>query len=325
MKKNVLLFMIALLPLSLSAQFDGIVGSEGCKALHCDDVRFVEWATGCNVMRGYMNIALQGGFANYGEDDAAIGKVTESTTECVSLGDGGKAVLTFQTPIANGAGYDFAVFENSLNDTFLELAFVEVSSDGENYFRFPAVSNTQTATQIGGFGTLDATKLHNLAGKHRAGWGTPFDLDDLPDNDNLDKNNVRFVRIVDVVGAINPDFATYDSQGNIVNDPYPTDFASSGFDLSGVGVINNQNNLHSAVAEIGEIQVSVFPNPCVNTLFINASNCNILLYNALGQQLQHFQSTESLLQLNMSDYSTGVYFIELQTKNSKKVVKIIKQ
>ncbi|MFN6048554.1 MAG: T9SS C-terminal target domain-containing protein, partial [Bacteroidota bacterium] len=46
----------------------------------------------------------------------------------VSLGDGGIATLTFDPPITNGDGFDFAVFENTFLDTFLELAFVEVST-----------------------------------------------------------------------------------------------------------------------------------------------------------------------------------------------------
>jgi hypothetical protein len=43
---------------------------------------------------------------------------------------------------------------------------------------------------------------------------------------------------VDVVGSITPAYATYDSQGNMVNDPWPTPYSSSGFDLDAVGVIN---------------------------------------------------------------------------------------
>ena len=40
------------------------------------------------------------------------------------------------------------------------------------------------------------------------------------------------------VGSINPLYATYDSLGNMVNDPWPTNGASSGCDLDAVGVIN---------------------------------------------------------------------------------------
>ena len=80
----------------------------------------------------------------------------------VSLGDAGVAVLTFSTPIRNGQGPDFAVFENAFSNTFLELALVEVSSDGQNFVRFDAISNTDTTLQIGGFGHVDATNLEHV-------------------------------------------------------------------------------------------------------------------------------------------------------------------
>ena len=84
--------------------------------------------------------------------------------------------MQFSTPIFDGANWDFAVFENGFSDTFLELAYVEVSSDGINYFQFPCTSYTQDTLQIGGFGSVDATKIDNLAGKYRAHYGTPFDF-----------------------------------------------------------------------------------------------------------------------------------------------------
>src|SRR5207249_2137736 len=121
----------------------------------------------------------------------------------VSLGDGGQITLGFDKPIRNGSGADFAVFENGFASgslAFLELGFVEVSSDGMNFFRFDATSNTQTTTQVASFGLLDATNLNNLGGKYVAGFGTPFDLQELAGRSPfLDVNDVRFVRIVDVV------------------------------------------------------------------------------------------------------------------------------
>jgi hypothetical protein len=318
-------FLIGLLiPVGLFAQFDGIVGSEGCKAIHCDASQFIEWATGCNITRGYMNIALpQNGEASYGEAAMATGKVTESTADVVSLGDGGEAVLTFQTPIANGNGYDFAVFENSFSDGFLELAFVEVSSDNVHYFRFPATSNTQTNTQIGGYGTIDATLINNLAGKYKAGWGTPFDMDELPDDDNLDKNNIRYVKIIDVVGSINPDYATYDANGNMVNDPYPTAFASGGFDLAGVGVIYNQHN--TALPNIELPKIVVYPNPATDKLRIKnyelREGDRVEVYNSIGQcQLLVVNCQLSIQEIDVSALPKGIYVLKIGG-NSVKFVK----
>ena len=165
----------------------------------------------------------------------------------VSLGDGGSIVLVFSGPIADGAGPDFAVFENALNDWFLELAFVEVSSDGVNFFRFPAVSLTPPGPQVGTFGALDPRDLDNVAGKFRAGFGTPFDLADLAVTaPQLDRRAVTHVRIIDVVGSIDAAIGSRDSLGQLVNDPFPTPFESGGFDLDAVAVLNQSVETYSA-------------------------------------------------------------------------------
>jgi hypothetical protein len=216
-------------------------GQPGSTAIAFNDPSIVGWATSVQELtRGPLDIANPGGgVASFGTGANALGPAGTDTTAVVSLGDGGHITLGFAQPITNGSGADFAVFENSFADTFLELAFVEVSSDGTNFFRFPSVSLTPTATQVGSFGALDPTNLYDLAGKYRVGFGTPFDLSELAGvSPLLDVNDVQFVRIVDVGGTINPQFASHDSLGNIVNDPYPTAFASGGFDLDGVGVIN---------------------------------------------------------------------------------------
>jgi hypothetical protein len=226
--------------------FAPAAGQPGSTAIAAADPRFVEWASSVvSLTRGPQNIANPSlSLASFGAPSNALGPSDAATNfgGVVSLGDGGQITLGFPQPIRNGAGPDFAVFENGFasgNLAFLELGFVEVSSDGVNFFRFPATSLTQTATQTGSFGLLDATNLDNLAGKYVAGFGTPFDLDQLAGvSPLLDVHNVNLVRIVDVVGSIDPLYATHDAFGNTVNDPWPTPSASSGFDLDAVGVIN---------------------------------------------------------------------------------------
>lgn len=247
-KENLLLFTLLLFvnfAWSQDGPFPPAAGLPGSTAVHKDSSALTGWANGLKVERGLINISDPNAEANgtnlasFGYPGLALGPVSGATTDALSLGDNGVVTLTFDRPIINGKGFDFAVFENGFSDTFLELAFVEVSSDGENFFRFPAVSLTPESPQIGGFDALNPTNLHNLAGKYRVGFGTPFDLNDLSDQPGLDVNNIRFVRLVDVVGSVDPAYATYDSQNNIVNDPFPTAFNSGGFDLTGVGVINS--------------------------------------------------------------------------------------
>ena len=222
-------------------------GQPGSTAIYKDSTSIKSWATGIEIYRGWVNIADTSVYYNgsnkatFGYPSIALGAAQQSSYDVVSFGDGGMATLTFDRAIVNGTGPDFVVFENGFSDTFLELAFVEVSSDGSRFVRFPSVSLTQTETQVGGFDLLDPTNIHNLAGKYRQGYGTPFDLNDLTDSTGIDLNNIRFVRLIDVVGNINDEFCTYDSQGNKVNDPWETPFHSCGFDLDAIGVINQGN------------------------------------------------------------------------------------
>ncbi len=139
-------------------------------------------------------------------------------------------VLTFDHPITNGADWDFAVFENSFNDTFLELGYVEVSSNGNDFFRFP--NESLTPNPVGAFGSVDPTNIDGLAAKYRQGYGTPFDLNLLAGvSPLLDVNWVPYVRIVDIVG----DGTYLDSFNRPIYDPHKTT-GSGGFDLDAIGV-----------------------------------------------------------------------------------------
>ncbi|MFQ3579948.1 MAG: DUF4465 domain-containing protein, partial [Bacteroidales bacterium] len=246
MKTTISILFLSMFSLLTMAQskYPPAAGQKESTAIYKDSSSIKSWATGIEIQRGWVQISDTSvkyngsNKATFGSPSLALGKAVGNSFDVVSLGDGGIATLTFDRPIVNGPGADFVVFENGFSDNALELAFVEVSSDGKRFVRFPAVSLTPVNEQVGGFGTLDPTMIHNFAGKYRQGYGTPFDLNDILDSTGIDLNNIRFVKIIDVVGSIDSKYATYDSKGNKVNDPYPTPFHSSGFDLDAVGVIN---------------------------------------------------------------------------------------
>ena len=318
--------LLAMVPVALWAQFAPAQDQPGTTAMHADSSAFVAWATGCMVERGPMRIDKpENGLASYGADSLALG-VPGGTYDVVSLGDGGTATLTFESPIYNGEGPDFAVFENGFAnavnpDTWaLELAFVEVSSDGENFFRFPAVTYVQTDEQLGNAGSIVPAQLHNFASKYGAFYGTPFDLDEVEDNELLNKNRITHVRIVDVVGNIDPEFASKDSEGHIINDPWPTAFASSGFDLDAVGVINDL--AHSVVSENGEEVVSLYPNPVKDRLMVKAENLqSVEIYNLVGQQV--LVSISDVV--DMGSLNQGIYFVRINADGKTVTKRVEKQ
>lgn len=260
----------------------------GHAGIHYQDPRIVNWAVAGTLERGLKHIEQPSlGYAIIGNIESALGA---PSLNVLSLGDGGRVTLTFEYPIKNGTGPDFAVFENGFthleNDTlaFLEVAFVEVSSNGEDFFRFPSISLMQTTEQLVNLSFVDTRYYHNLAGKHIAFYGTPFDLDDLDDHPLLNKNAITHVKIIDVIGSINPEIASRDSQGNIINDPYPTPFPNSGFDLAAIGVLHQ---LPTNIEENHDQKVLIYPNPSRGRVYVHSEIKDKIatIFNINGQEL----------------------------------------
>jgi hypothetical protein len=232
---NLTLFILLLFPLvssvSMAGSYPPAAGVQGSTAIHMDDPAFVGWAT------GYTDYLVGSDVdSTWQTPEKALGKATGEFYDVVSLGRGGRITLTFTTPIEDGEGWDFAVFENSFSDSFLELAYVEVSSDGATFLRFD--NDSLTGEPVGAFGSVDPSDIKGLAGKYRQGYGTPFDLSDLGETEEVasgmvDLSHIMYIRIIDIIG----DGTSFDTSGDIIYDPYPT-ANSAGFDLEAIGVSN---------------------------------------------------------------------------------------
>jgi len=229
--------------------FDPAAGQAGSLAVAATDAAFTGWATGVvsylpgpgvdPTFRTPERALGPGGFTV----DPLTGATRNPIFDVVSLGWGGSITLSFGGTLRDGPGWDFAVFENAFSDTFLELARVQVSSDGLRFSPFfPAFSCTPGP--VGAFGSVNPTHLLGFAGKYRAGFGTPFDLAVFAQVAGIDVQAISHVRIVDVIG----DGSEFDDQpvgvdlcGNGMTgprrifDPHPTT-GSAGFDLEAVGV-----------------------------------------------------------------------------------------
>lgn len=304
-----------LISLNSDAQFHPPAGVSGTSAMHADSSAFVAWANSCVVSRGPQQAGITGSEpASAGSDTSATGKA--GTGGVVSLGDGGNAVLSFENAIVNGEGWDFAVFENSFDGLFLELAFVEVSSDGIYYSRFPATCMYDSSVSIGTYENADARMYNNLAGKYRVLYGVPFDLEELSDDPGIDVNWIKFVRVIDVTGSNQTELCSRDQYGNPVIDPFPTPFISGGFDLDAVGVIH-QSDPNSANF-ISENSLQLFPQPAKDELSIrmplqNSKLIELRIIDLTGRIVHSeiISPDSDLIKLNTTLLKQGFYYIHL--------------
>ena len=308
----------------------------GSTAIHKDSSIFIDWAKKVEINRGFINISdttfkINGtNKASFGADTCAIGKA-DGTMGIVSLGDGGSATLFFDPPIVNGEGYDFAIFENGFFNppdsdlAFLELAFVEVSSDGIEFVRFPPTSNTQFDKQINAFETIEAKNINNFAGKYIVNYGTPFDIDILQyytAKTTLNLNYITHIKLIDVVGSINSEFCSYDKNGTIINDPFPTPYNSSGFDLDAVGVIHNSISENLIIDEL-----LIYPNPFCTEIWIMLKTLQtgkLIIYDLSYNEILITKINHKSIRLNLSFLETGIYILKFIFENTVYTHQIIK-
>ena len=311
-------------------QYPPPAGQPGTTAMYQDSTAFRAWASGCIVEIGYINfvdttmVYMGSNRASYGFPEDATGPPDNFV---ISLGDRGVATLTLPAPMFDSTGPDFSVFENSFSDDFLELGYVEVSSNGIDFVRFPSVSLTPETPQVNTFGTIDATHIHNLAGKYRVFYGTPFDLADLKDSLAVDLSAVTHIRVIDVGGCILPGYQSFDSQGHVINDPWPTPFNTSGLDLDAVGIIHIEPQ--AIPSSIQAVPIRVFPNPVQHILRVEHSlhsSVRLSLSDPIGKFYLSEEPVDNSVELDISDYPPGIYFAIFTLQDGTKVIrKFIKQ
>lgn len=174
----------------------------------------------------------------------------------LSLGIGGSVTLAFDVTITDGPGADLTVFENGFvfgGGNYSEVAFVEVSTDGVAFARFPSRYAGPPGPQAP-FGALPFGTFSGLAGglpgianvftnaidpfDPVVSGGESFDLAELTQHPlvlagTVDLANVHYVRIVDMVSGVD-----VDSFGVMIQD----NGGASGADIDAVAVIQHVGN-----------------------------------------------------------------------------------
>lgn len=186
----------------------------------------------------------------------ALGAPVASHLAVHSLGVGGFLTLGFDVTITDGPGADFLVFENPFmvsagGPIFSEALFVEVSSNGRDFARFPtryqgpARSGGPYATgwagYYSGFGGIKPSNGGKVGVDNfdvvQAG-GDSFDLADLKNHPLVAAGKVDLLRIIqlrllDVIAGVSKD-----SAGNTIQDP-----TSGSADINAIAIIHHTGNV----------------------------------------------------------------------------------
>ncbi|MEO0652979.1 MAG: hypothetical protein AAFZ65_20055 [Planctomycetota bacterium] len=143
------------------------------------------------------------------------GGLGSGSLDVLTLGEQGSLTLGFDVEIVDGPGADLIVSENSFlisgsDQVFAEVLYVEVSSDGSTFARFP-VQYTGNGSEMGAYrgvcgglpvlANVDTNTISPF--DPVVSGGEAFDLADLADDPAVtggavDLSAIRFVRLVDV-------------------------------------------------------------------------------------------------------------------------------
>lgn len=242
MKKG--MFLVSCLFLCfLLAGGTALAGPYSAEGVTTSDYDFVAWASSVIDYSGYSASTVEN---ILGELDTSL---------AVGASQGGYIIVEFDTSIINGEGADFAVWENGFEVSgsgglvYAELGYVSVSTNGTDWVTFPSVYDDVDS----GTPNIDPTNVYNLAGNYVAYYtsvdeyeGTPFDLDDLLDTEEVinglvDLNDINYIMISDIIGAgeggTNYDDATYFgyASDNLIYDGISY---GGGADWNAIGAIN---------------------------------------------------------------------------------------
>ena len=103
-----------------------------------------------------------------------------------------------------------------------------------------------------------------------------------------------------------------------------------------VAVYENGTSVGSAVlvtkgtnvSEITENNISVYPNPANDFVKLSAVSGQlsvVKVYNCLGMMVEEIEVNANEVEINISEYNTGIYFINVQTENGNLVKKVVKK
>ena len=136
------------------------------------------------------------------------------------------------------------------------------------------------------------------------------------------------MKIIDVIGSIDSNFCNYDQYLNKINDPFPTPFPSSGFDLDAVGVINqgplniileNSENILENFRVINGMVV-------FDLKSVQKADFKVEIFDLSGKiifQKNYKNNLEATQNIDIQSFKNGIYLIKISTQSQSITQKFV--
>jgi uncharacterized protein YjdB len=93
-----------------------------------------------------------------------------------------------------------------------------------------------------------------------------------------------------------------------------------------IGVLDITLEVTGGLIDNNNLTLSVYPNPFTNTLTINTElNSTISILDLTGKTVYSTINTTKLINLDLAELKTGVYFLSVSNENRKSISKLIKK
>jgi len=117
---------------------------------------------------------------------------------------------------------------------------------------------------------------------------------------------------------------------DITTDPSGNIYVAGNFkNVAGYSFVAKYENTSTSAINIENKNISIYPNPTSSILNIDlkseSDRIEICLYNLLGENLLHHNLNTKNYQLDLSQYSSGIYFISVGTEKENTIRKVVKQ
>lgn len=78
---------------------------------------------------------------------------------------------------------------------------------------------------------------------------------------------------------------------------------------------------------VSETKITMFPNPAIESTTITSTQeiTSITIFNILGQEVATFKGEGNNTQIDVSNFTTGTYFVKIQAQDKTETLKLIKQ